>query len=512
MINSLKHFSRNMGCNKEPLNKGMLHGLPWKCLEDVLELSQNPQYQDVTIICDGGKFHVNSFLLASIFPIIKGLLDPSTDEMCISLPDINYQELTEFFSKIYDQSYEILTSKLIFDLHSKSPILKHELLSDIEDEDEIIKYENHVSHHSVDEVKPVISLENILTLKSADNNRIKVDNSEIEVKDHDGDGVEEVMEPLVNENFHVRTKKERKQKVWKKNPKIRTDENTNTHYCTLCSFSNTRRSHVLRHYDGVHAKTKTTYSFAKVVVDDEIKSDSTYSKPKKKYQCSGCEYQSNKIFNIKKHYEAKHVRTLENGYHHCPECKIKLAQDEIDNHSCVFYSCDVCGKQFSSISTVQAHKKSIHEEKGIHSCEMCGKTFDRSSLLNTHIRNHHTEKVSCHICGTKINPHYLRIHLLTHEDKVICKICNKEVKQLRHHMMTVHKSDEQKAQQCPDCGKGFIDINRLKKHQMSVHLKLRPYKCRYGCTFAYNDSSNRNAHERKTHGKIFESSTAQKPI
>ena len=55
MINSLKHFSRNMGCNKEPLNKGMLHGLPWKCLEDVLELSQNPQYQDVTIICDGGK-------------------------------------------------------------------------------------------------------------------------------------------------------------------------------------------------------------------------------------------------------------------------------------------------------------------------------------------------------------------------------------------------------------------------------------------------------------------------
>ena len=38
---------------------------------------------------------------------------------------------------------------------------------------------------------------------------------------------------------------------------------------------------------------------------------------------------------------------------------------------------------------------------------------------------------------------------------------------------------------------------------MNAHLKLRPYKCRYGCEFAYNDHSNRNAHERKTHGKLF---------
>ena len=38
---------------------------------------------------------------------------------------------------------------------------------------------------------------------------------------------------------------------------------------------------------------------------------------------------------------------------------------------------------------------------------------------------------------------------------------------------------------------------------MNVHLKLRPYKCRYGCEFAYNDRSNRNAHEKKTHGNLF---------
>ena len=43
----------------------------WTCVDDVLELSQNPKYQDVTIICFDGSYHVNPFLLASIFPIFK---------------------------------------------------------------------------------------------------------------------------------------------------------------------------------------------------------------------------------------------------------------------------------------------------------------------------------------------------------------------------------------------------------------------------------------------------------
>ena len=70
-------------------------------------------------------------------------------------------------------------------------------------------------------------------------------------------------------------------------------------------------------------------------------------------------------------------------------------------------------------------------------------------------------------------------------------------------MRTIHTLDKDKSFQCTDCGKGFALKKCLHKHTMNVHLKLRPYKCRYGCEFAYNDSSNRNAHERKTHGKLF---------
>lgn len=66
----------------------------------VLELSQEHQYQDVTILCDGGKCQTNSFLLASLFPIVKNIVEPSHEEKFISFPDIDHQELSDFISSI----------------------------------------------------------------------------------------------------------------------------------------------------------------------------------------------------------------------------------------------------------------------------------------------------------------------------------------------------------------------------------------------------------------------------
>ena len=51
--------------------------------------------------------------------------------------------------------------------------------------------------------------------------------------------------------------------------------------------------------------------------------------------------------------------------------------------------------------------------------------------------------------------------------------------------------------------RAFPSNHKLQGHKMNVHLKLRPYKCRYGCELAYNDSSNRCAHEKRVHGRIF---------
>jgi len=89
-------------------------------------------------------------------------------------------------------------------------------------------------------------------------------------------------------------------------------------------------------------------------------------------------------------------------------------------------------------------------------------------------------------------------------DFPVCKVCGKKFRQMKSHMAQ-HIPDEQRNFVCniDDCRKGFTIKSSLNKHLMNVHSKLRPYKCRYGCIFAYNDKSNRDAHERKKHGKLF---------
>ena len=98
----------------------------------------------------------------------------------------------------------------------------------------------------------------------------------------------------------------------------------------------------------------------------------------------------------------------------------------------------------------------------------------------------------------------------THEEGKPCPECGVKVKHLNLHMRVAHTPDELKRFQCQDCGKGFDSKSDTESHRMNVHLKLRPYNCRYGCDISYNDTSNRNAHERKTHGKIFTSVKEEK--
>ena len=84
-----------------------------------------------------------------------------------------------------------------------------------------------------------------------------------------------------------------------------------------------------------------------------------------------------------------------------------------------------------------------------------------------------------------------------------CPICGEIFKTLRVHLNTVHKTDSEKKYQCQDCGKGFYDRSKLESHRMSIHIKSRPHRCRYGCDIGYNDVSNRNSHEKKKHGSLF---------
>lgn len=145
--------------------------------------------------------------------------------------------------------------------------------------------------------------------------------------------------------------------------------------------------------------------------------------------------------------------------------------------------CEVCGKKFRNFTNMNAHKIASHEPNQTWPCPDCGKVFQHSNNLRIHKKQmHSTERFLCQTCATEF----------------------KSRKNLRNHIYSNHTPEENKRHVCTLCPKpkGFATKGKFEMHCSSVHFKNTPYACRYQCGRAYNDGSNRNAHEKKTHGSL----------
>ena len=180
----------------------------------------------------------------------------------------------------------------------------------------------------------------------------------------------------------------------------------------------------------------------------------------------------------------EHYRLVHLGYERCLDCN-RLTKEGL-KHACAPDTkraarpcvCKFCGKQFSGSSGLHYHMHTEHTAQE-SSCDKCGKRFENKVSLKSHIRKQ---------CNKEAEQ---------------CSLCGVQVKNMKAHIFAVHTRDEDKKHCCEFCGKGFMEKKALEKHKMNVHLKLRPHRCRYGCDIGYNDTSNRNAHEKKIHGGLF---------
>ena len=183
--------------------------------------------------------------------------------------------------------------------------------------------------------------------------------------------------------------------------------------------------------------------------------------------------------------KADHYRLVHLGHHRCELChRVTVSQNR---HKC----------------RPNMKRLTKEKEKTEIPCRKCDRIFSSYSSLFYHNHAEHGEAVTCELCGKVFQS---RVHLKehinrTHQEKTTCNVCGLVVKHMKLHMDNVHKSDELKRYRCEFCGKSFERADKIKRHRMSVHLKLQPFKCRYGCDMAYNDRSNRNQHERKKHGR-----------
>ena len=235
---------------------------------------------------------------------------------------------------------------------------------------------------------------------------------------------------------------------------------------------------------------------------------------------------------------SKETLKRDTGYNY----NIHYEKHEIDEFTCE------CNYPNTVFNDKMKHFKTIH--LGLLSCEeqKCLTFFKDVESLEKHIENHHNDNRSkCKLCPfTTRFPHRLKQHMLKvhsdpkepkeketpeeerktncipcgrdysspkrlyhhnyriHSDKrglIACDICGKRTKDLKEHMKT-HNPEFR----CDQCGKGFRYRSTLEGHIQAIHMGVL-FKCRYPTcvkdTPGYREASNRDAHERKTHGVSF---------
>ncbi len=464
-------------------------------LHNIWRLSKEELYQDLSIVCKDGIIRTNSLFLSLQSPVINKLLNeiPREEDLCIFLPDIFSHQLHGFLENVSERrsfTNTSVISLLLPTIKAELPPTKNEVKS------------NNTFKRDEENIKKSDSIDNFKEEILFDSDQESDPDFE-ELDPLDGAG-----EQSGDDQQHIQTKSYMKE-------------------CLICEISLKNKLEYSNHMN-VHRKSfvphenpscpncgKNTYkcfeSFYRHVrkcvppskpepcwlCQATFESKAEYSEHMKSHKekfltpvCQHCGKKPALRENTPQHFR-RHVEVCRRkkeaeaeGFKHCHYCHTKLPIDLWKEHSRVCIKkpskkmCNICGKEYTNL---KLHTKEAHEllplQPNTAFCDICGKGFLKKGQLMAHLKSHE-EALPCPHCGIK-------------------------VKHLDIHIATVHLPDKLKSHQCQDCGKGFKNISKLKVHQMNMHLKLRPYRCRYGCEDSYNDTSNRNQHEKKKHGQLF---------
>ena len=159
------------------------------------------------------------------------------------------------------------------------------------------------------------------------------------------------------------------------------------------------------------------------------------------------------------------------------------------------FKCGICDKDFSRLSHLEFHKKSVHEKK--YKCEQCDKQFSSVSYLKSHFRNVHSkidEKSSentikkirqkDHTALKSIGTFKNHLQLIDNEQnkdiKVKCQICTidfKSSKNLRLHMKNLHDVKDKEPVKCHLCEFVLTCKSGLRSHIKLIHGEDKIKKC-----------------------------------
>lgn len=168
------------------------------------------------------------------------------------------------------------------------------------------------------------------------------------------------------------------------------------------------------------------------------------------------------------------------------------------------YICKLCGMEYLRNLNLVRHMR-IHTGEVPYVCELCGKGFRRKDWLRIHSSVHTGNKqkrskgYSCDECGKKFTSFTeLQSHVYKHrgERPFACMHCDKKFfskAYLRRHHSDSHSANKRFC--CPVCGCGFSRLYTMQKH-IRTHTRVKPFSCP-DCRKNFSNKYCMNVHRKR---------------